>query len=186
MIFPPGYCTLKKGFGRIIMRKRLTASERHLRSKKELAFQIGINSQTLTRIENGKQRPSRNTLDALMKVLEFDWDEIARKGRSSKGAPPNLPENLANLCKGLRIGRRMERLRLEDVAGMTGMSISQLSRIERGLMERSEQFEIDWPDGVRKQDDDTRYRFKHPELSRLVKRAGFDDSYGFTKDRSKT
>lgn len=184
MKFPPGYCALKPDVGWTIKRKRLAASDPTLRSKKEVAFRSGIDSETLTRIENGKQRPSKRTLESLMAVLEFKWDEIAKKGRNPKGDPPNLLDNLADLCSALRAGRLKDKATLEDVSQKTGIPVSQLSRIECQLFGRSKLLEIDRPDGVLKPDKDTRYRFKHPELRRLVKLAGFDDTYGFTRYRT--
>ena len=185
MRFPPGYCALKPDVGWTIKRKRLAASDPTLRSKKEVAFRSGIDSETLTRIENGKRRPSKRTLESLMAVLEFDWNEIARKGRRSSKSSPDLPENQANLCKALRAGRLLKGKTLADVSEATGISVSHLSRIECGLIESGKFFEMDFPDGVETPDDDTRYRFTDPELSMLVKLAGFDDTYGFTRYRTK-
>ena len=119
------------------------------------------------------RRRSCGVASADMQALDFDWGDIAIKGRSSKPARIESPENLGILGQALRIGRKKEKITLVGLSERTGISASQLSRMERGQCLRGGHFIIEWPDGERDPDDEVQCRYTHPELKRLSEIGGF-------------
>ena len=173
MRLPEGFRAFKKGLGPKLKRMRRTSDDHGGKSQERFAKIIGIRRETLSRIENGRELPSPNTMAALMQELNFDWGDIAVKGRSSKPARIESPENLGILGQALRIGRKKEKITLEELSERTGISASQLSRMERGQCLRGGHFVIVWPDGERDPDDEVQCRYTHPELRRLAQIGGF-------------
>ncbi len=135
-----------------------------------LADAIGVARPSLSAIENGKALPLPDTVDGFMRELGVTWDMILVRGGTDRvartdDATPRADQRL-DLGRDLREGRRLEGLALWEVAGRCGISVAQLSRIERGQARRSCAFE-DEPADAALPRDYRRLRFKNPELRRL-------------------
>lgn len=99
-------------------------------------------------------------------------------GESSLKGIPDYPDQCAQLGDALRDGRRTKKLKLRQLAEYTGVSFSQLSRIERGLFQRGRYIEVVFYDGVEEFDEDTIVRFTHPVLTYLAELGGYDSDIG--------
>ena len=173
-----GYASLRRGLGGFLARKRRLEGY----SQAELACELGINRVSLSRIERGRSVPSYNTLYELMGILDFDWDEIADKGVSSKAKRKRLSLQLQGLGEALRLGRRDEGLTLHDLSTKVGVSVSQLSKLEHGQISYGKCIRISYINErprddlfCPEHDEDWRiYEFSHPELVRLSVLGGYE------------
>ena len=140
------------------------------RFQQALADAIGIARPSLSAIESGKAYPSPDTFEALMYELDLDLPEILVKDASYQGIPVAHEDPLADhrlgFGRALRRGRRLEGLRLWQVAKLCGLSKAQLSRLERGEVRISSAYE-DHPDDTALPKKSRMIRFRHPELQRL-------------------
>jgi len=138
---------------------------------KVFAVQVGISRVAFSRIENGKAWPRSETLKRMMAIFELDWAQVAEVGPNA-GPHPRMPDTTQDgqqvyLCDSLRWGRRRLGSTLVELARRSGVSASQLSRIERGEVARSAVFIWHPEDGniVR---EDRRIVFGHPLLAAVA------------------
>ena len=171
MLLPEGFCALRNDLGDIIREKRLAYESNTGLSQQELADIAGIRRESLSRIESGRRWPSYDALFQIMGVLSLEWHHIAHKGANERPARLYAPERRQDLGSALRAGRLEERLTLQELARRTGLSASQLSRLERSQSVRSGLLEMIDPGEPAKagEEADPVFQFIHPELARLVK-----------------
>ncbi|MEG8017845.1 helix-turn-helix transcriptional regulator [Sphingomonas sp. LR55] len=138
---------------------------------KVFAARVGIGRVALSRIENGKAWPRSETLKRMMAIFELDWAQVAEVG-SNTGSHPRMRDTPRMVSKfifaeSLRWGRRRLGWTLAELARRSGVSASQLSRIERGQVARSAVFTWHPEDGniVR---EDRRIVFGHPLLAAVA------------------
>lgn len=172
MRLPAGFCGLRADLGAIIRRyRRGEAGAGEPIAPKVFAARAGISRVALSRIENGKACPRSGTLNRIMAILELDWPQVADVGVNAGPYPrtPNTDQDgrLANLCDALRWGRRRLGWTLAELARRSGVSASQLSRIERGQASRSAVFA--WhPDDGHVVPEDRRIVFAHLLLAEIA------------------
>ncbi len=170
MLLPEGFSELRQDVGKIIRERRMAHEFGTGLSQQELAEIAGIARENLSRIENGRQWPSYDALCKIMGLFDLEWDHIAYKSEGARPARRYAPERRQNLGNALRIGRLHEGITLEELAGRTGLSCSQLSRVERSQSIHSRLLEVidarapltadEEPDPV--------FQFVHPELALLA------------------
>ncbi|MGN8000488.1 helix-turn-helix domain-containing protein [Sphingomonas sp. 22176] len=106
-----------------------------------------------------------------MSAFEIDWTEVGARGPNpgvSSRTPNTWQENQrANLCDPLRQGRRELRWTLAELARRSGLSASQLSRIERGQIARSAVFALH-PEDLHLVRTDRRITFAHALLASVA------------------
>ena len=175
---PEGSSGLRNNVGELLREAREASPDFGKMPRKQFAHRVGISRETLSRIENGKRWPSYSTLAEIIGLLRIEWDHFALAARTSTNSIPSYPDACAELGKALRRGRAAENLTLRDVAELTGLSGSQLSRIEHGLFTRGRFIEVLFYDGVKTFDSDTIVRFTHPKLRELAERGGYDSDIG--------
>lgn len=169
MRLPVGFCGLRADLGAVIRSyRRGDAGEGEPIPPKVFAADIGISRVALSRIENDKAWPRPETLGRIMAAFKLDWPQVAEAGPNQGPCPrtPNTDQDgqQADLCDTLRWGRRQLGWTLAELARRSGVSASQLSRIERGQATRSAVFT--WhpeDDGIVQ--DDRRIVFAHPLLA---------------------
>ena len=170
MLLPDGFCALRDNLGVIIRMRRKAHEGGGGLSQQGLADIAGIRRESLSRIENGHRWPSYDALYRIMDVLDLEWHELAHKGPSERPARLYAPDRRQDLGSALRAGRQKEELTLGELARKTGLSVSQLSRIERSqsisgrLLER---IDTGNPVGAAEVAEPV-FRFVHPELARLA------------------
>ncbi|QWC56494.1 helix-turn-helix domain-containing protein [Erythrobacter sp. 3-20A1M] len=171
MLLPRDFCALRENLGDIIRERRLAYENGTGLSQQELADIAGIRRESLSRIESGRRWPSYDALYQIMGVLSLEWHDIAHKGVSERPARLYASERRQDLGSALRAGRLKEGLTLQELARRTGLSASQLSRLERSQSVRSGLLKmIDPGKPVRPgEPPDPVFQFVHPELARLVK-----------------
>lgn len=175
---PKGFSALKDDVGKTLRAARDESAEYGAMTAEEFAKCVGISRQTLSSIENGKRWPSYSTLERIMLLLSIEYDAIAFKEPSDRAPIPDYPDVCAVLGCALREGRIKRKLNLRQLSVLTGISVSQLSRIERGQFSRGKYVELKFFDGVKEIDDDTIVRFTHPELDALAASGGYDRDLG--------
>ena len=175
---PEGFSELRNNVGEILREAREASTDFGKMPKKQFAHRVGIARETLSRIENGERWPSYSTLAEMIGLLPIEWDDIAIATKTSCNAIPSYPDECAELGEALRRGRKKEDLTLREVADLTGLSVSQLSRTERGLFTRGRFVEVIFYDGVKTFDSDAIVRFTHPKLKELAERGGYDSEIG--------
>ncbi|MEO9130409.1 MAG: helix-turn-helix transcriptional regulator [Sphingomonas sp.] len=110
-----------------------------------------------------------------MRELELNWDMILVRGETLRidlSADSTLWENRRfDLGRDLREGRQFENLTLRDLSESSGISVAQLSRIERGQAPHSRAFDDVEADRTVPREF-RRARFRHPELHRLATLVG--------------
>lgn len=135
-----------------------------------LADAVGIARPSLSAIENGHALPLPDTVNGLMRELGLAWPMILVSGNTDRVARSTdttaRADQRLDLGQSLREGRRLQGLRLWQVAERCGMSVAQLSRIERGEAKRSRAYEDD-PDDAATPAEFRRIQFRDPELRRL-------------------
>ena len=162
---PAGYRAFKPDFGEIVRKRR-----QGLFTQKQLADAIGITRPSLSAIENGHAKPLPLTLDDLMHELDLDPVDVFERGRTARtprftDSTPRAAHRL-DMGRCLRDGRKRAKLALHEVAAMCGMSVSQLSRLERGQLLRSSAYEDD-PDDAQRDEECRILTFEHPKLREL-------------------
>lgn len=170
MLLPRGFCALREDLGDIIRERRLAHESGAGLSQQELADIAGIRRESLSRIEKGRRWPSYDALYRIMDVLNLEWHHIAHKGASERPARLYAPERRQDLGSALRAGRLKEGLTLQELALRTGLSASQLSRLERSQSVRSGLLEMIDPGKPVRPDEPPNpvFQFIHPELARLA------------------
>lgn len=142
-LLPQGFSAFRSDLGDRIRDKRRD----DFRNQQALADAIGISRPSLSRIERGHAWPLPDTLDALMRLLELDWKDVAEKEIAGKGAPgvvrrrlfdgTSRHDHLLEMCRAVRTGRKVRGLKVAQAAVLAELSTSQLSRLERGQCQRS-------------------------------------------------
>lgn len=169
MRLPEGFAELRDDLGEIIRHNRLNYQNDGRLRQSELAALVGISRESLSRIERGHGWPNYDTLHKIMGLLDLEWDMVATRGKTARPSRHYAPEYLQDLCSALRAGRLQEGLTLQDLAKKTGISCSQLSRIERAQITRSRKLQVVETGSGRQLDEYTVFRFTHPELDRLAR-----------------
>jgi transcriptional regulator with XRE-family HTH domain len=123
---PSGFVGLRADFG-LILRSRRKAYGKQT----AIAEAVGIAAASLSRIENGHVIPRLETLDTLLAVLDLDWSAVAIPG-DRHTALSLRHDRIFDEGRAIRDARRAARLTLRDLAHLSGLSIAQLSRVERG------------------------------------------------------
>ncbi len=172
MRLPPGYARLKDNLGQIIRAHRLagTGTDGPL-PPKLFAHRVGISRVTLSRIEHDRVWPRSETLVAIMDIFMIDWPDVAEPG-VTRSPPRRIPDTQQDmqrhyLCRALRAGRIALGWSLSDLARYSGISASQLSRIERGQGGKSAVF--GWhPDYLAIELQDRLIVFTHPVLANVA------------------
>lgn len=170
MQLPRGFGELRDDLGLILRTCRIENDYDGCRTQAAVASCVGISRESLSRIERGHRQPSYDTLLKLMSLFKLDGPEITKMGKSSRPFLHYAVELRQDLGCALRAGRLEEGLTLQALAEMTGMSVSQLSRIERSQSTRSRVIEIQASDGDRPIDDKTVFKFTNRVLARLAKK----------------
>lgn len=184
MRLPEGFSALKDDVGKIIRKARETSEDHRHKSMEQFADHVGISRQTLSSIENGARWPSYAALEALMGALDIEWHEIADKGDGGRPPIPHYPDVCAELGGALRKGRQRKKLTLQQLSALTGMSDSQLSRIERGQFRGSKCVEVIFADGMKDYDNDAVVRFNDRVLDKLAECGDYDRDLGRRISRS--
>ena len=178
---PEGFSHLKPGVGRIVKEQRKAR-----RMKQEaLAQDIGITRSTLSRIESGAALPSPTTLERLIEVFNLEMGDFAVEGRASRRAmvidDTQRGKQHAAMGQSLRYSRKDQKLTLAALARLSGVSASQLSRVERGQFFRSGL--IGWdPDTLHLCEDDRYMIFLNPVLQKLLEGEEICDENKSTKE----
>jgi len=165
---PRGYSHLKPELGKFIKELREAVPMK----QESLAHDIGISRGALSRIENGAALPSPDTLDRLIELFNLDMKDFAVEGRASRPARvfDDTPRGDKQIAMGeaLRHCRKARKMTLAELASLSGVPASQLSRIERGQLLRSGL--IDWhPDTLHLHEDDRYMIFLNPVLCKLLR-----------------
>jgi len=100
-------------------------------SRKELAALAGISHSTIAHVERGDQRPYPDTLRSLAKAMSVPLVAFAPEWEKAEAARPK--SGAAHPGVGLRALRKEKGLTLAALAAASGLKISTLSRLERGL-----------------------------------------------------
>lgn len=121
-------CHLSPDAGYDIRAARLAAGW----SRRNVAAAAGVSAKTLARIERVAQKPVRETLHAICDVLGLSFDTVAgdRWGKDAFDVPEN-PVAAPGIV--IRAMRRLRGTTLRELADVAGVSVSTLSRFERGL-----------------------------------------------------
>ena len=165
MILPSGYVRLKDNLGLILRRTRIM-----MRCKQAVvADDAGISRGTLSKIEKGRV-PRPQVLDRLMFVLELDWANVADTGTGTKFRP--FLEGFRG-GKLIEIGRDIQRRRKDEgkslnaLSALLGLSVSTLSRLERGELPRSRVFQ-DLAGFESKEFNERPFKIVHPKLAAFL------------------
>jgi transcriptional regulator with XRE-family HTH domain len=162
-----GFRSLRSDLGAVLRARR----REDFGKQQALADAVGVARETLSRIESGRSWPMPDTLDALMRILELDWSDVAEAGTAAKPVRHFdgswRGDQRLELGRALRRGRRSEGVTLRELAGVTGLSVSQLSRIERGEGARSGAL-VEEPEDGFEPPEYRRVRFRDATLRRLA------------------
>jgi transcriptional regulator with XRE-family HTH domain len=163
---PLGFAGFRPDLGEILRRRR----RNQVVKQQALADAVGITRESLSRIESGRSWPLPDTLDGLMRELDLDWHQLAIVGvtdRATRAFDGTWRGDLRlQLGRAVREARRLEKLKLRELALRCCVSVAQLSRIERGEAPRSRVYE-DHPDDADQPKEYRRLGFRDPELRRL-------------------
>jgi len=167
-LLPRGYSHLKPDIGGIIKKLRQDGAMK----QESLAHDLGISRGVLSRIEIGAALPSPETLDRLMEAFNLDMKHFAVQGEISRRArvinDTERGDKQATMGRALRHFRKEEKLTLAALAKLSGVPVSQLSRIERGQLLTSGL--IGWrPDTLHLCEDDRYMMFLNPVLRWLAR-----------------
>ena len=168
MRLPCGYLLLKEQFG-----TEIRSARKSQRLKQAvLAQSVGISRETLSRIERRNRVPRPQILDAIMRELELDWPQLATTGINANPRPfvdGSRGDQLLALGKELQAKRLSQEKSLRELSDELGLSISTLSRLERGQLPKSRVFrDIDAYAGVAFES--RRVEICHPELALFFER----------------
>lgn len=132
MRLPSGYAALKPDLGRVLGTRRRAGYGK----QQKVADAVGVARETLSRIEAGRAWPRPDTLDRLLLALELEWDDVAERGAPTRGErvfhDTLRGESCHHLGRAIRTGRVCLRMGLRETARRCGLSVAQLSRLERG------------------------------------------------------
>lgn len=148
------------------------ARQKRFGRQQALADAIGISRESLSRIERGHAWPRPDTLDAIMRLMDWDWRDVAVAG-STNGAKRHIfdgtwrDDYLLDLCSAVRRGRKKLGLTVAQAAAAANLSTAQLSRIERGQCRRSRVLE-EVPEDQEDPTDERRMRFRNDYLRELA------------------
>jgi transcriptional regulator with XRE-family HTH domain len=170
MQLPRDFGELRDDLGLILRKCRLKNDYSGCRTQAAVASRVGISRESLSRIERGQRQPSFDTLSKLMGLFKLDGPEITKKVQGSRPFLHYAVERRQDLGWALRAGRLEEGFTLQALAEQTGMSVSQLSRIERSQSTRSRVIEIQASDRDRPIDDKTVFKFTNRVLARLAEK----------------
>ena len=166
-LLPQGFSAFRPDLGGRIRTKRRDDYGK----QQALADAVEISRESLSRIECGHAWPLPDTLDAIMRLLDMDWRDVAVEGTA--GGPGRhmfdgtwRDAQLLDLCRSARAGRRSRGLTVAQAAARAGLSTSQLSRIERGECRRSRVLE-ELPQDWASPSDERRMRFRNDFLREL-------------------
>lgn len=141
MILPRGYSALQPKLCDKLKDARLAAGL----SQADVEKAAGISRETVTRIEAGRV-PLPQALSALMQILGLEESDVFVRGKNDNPLPfvdGSRGEQLSEIGKSIIEARAARKLSLQEASKLTGISASQLSRIERGLVCRSRAFADD-------------------------------------------
>jgi transcriptional regulator with XRE-family HTH domain len=165
---PAGYSGFRPDLGRFLKERRRAQYGK----QQTLADVIGIARPSLSAIESGHAWPRPDTLVALMRELDLCWDMILVEGETLRApiSTDHTPRAAQRQDLGgeLREGRMSRGLTIRNLAELSGMSVAQLSRIERGQATRSRAYQ-DEADDLALESQYRRIRFKNEELHSLSK-----------------
>ncbi|MET3726416.1 helix-turn-helix domain-containing protein [Sphingomonas trueperi] len=172
MRLPRGFRRLRDDLGAIIRAyRRGDRGTGYPVAPKVFASNIGISRGALSRIENERAWPGPDTLSRIMDAFEIDWPVVAEVGENlgpHLKTPNTWQEGQrANLCTALRQGRQELGWTLAELARRSGLSASQLSRIERGQIARSAVLTLESED-FNILEEDRRVVFAHPLLMQVA------------------
>ena len=170
MQLPRDFGELRDDLGLTLRKCRLKNDYDGSTTQAAVASRVGISRESLSRIERGQRQPSFETLRKLMGLFKLDGPEITTMGKSPRPFLHYAAERRQDLGCALRAGRLEEGLTLQALAEQTGMSVSQLSRIERSQSTRSRVIEIQTSDRDRPIDDKTVFKFTNSVLARLAEK----------------
>ena len=136
-------------------------------SQQKLADMCGLSRETVCLIEKGRW-PSDDSLTAILTALDIDLSEIASESIESNASQDKLTDQREKIGRDLKAGRQKEALSLRRLSEITGISHSQLSRIELSRCVLGKWIEVRFPDGNREFDDDAVFYFTHPVLLYLA------------------
>lgn len=108
--------------------------ERRLRcglSRKALADASGVSRSTIAHVERGDQKPLPGTLGRIAAALSVPLFVLAPTWEAAEEARPK--SGVVHPGVGLRAIRRNRNVKLATLAEATGLSVSTISRFERGL-----------------------------------------------------
>ncbi|HEX8412305.1 MAG TPA: helix-turn-helix transcriptional regulator [Sphingomicrobium sp.] len=172
MRLPKGFSCLRADLGQIIKGHRTgVIGVVGPISQHALASRVGITRVALSRIENGHTWPQGPTLDRIIAELELDWPDVAVSGddgrRSRRFDDTSQGMQKYQLGELLRACRNDLGWSLAQVALRSGVSASQLSRIERGECGSSAVFT--WrEEDLHHMTEDRRIVFANPVLADLA------------------
>ena len=186
---PDEFLGLKPNVGAILRRARKTSAEHGEMSMEAFASMVGLPRETLSRIENDHRWPSIETLTKLMACLELRYEDVADIDPNFRlDVREDTPQDLKSrndLGNALRIGRRniqfdgeKRGMSLKQLSEHTGISESQISRIERSLSGGSKRVGKKFADGNKELDEDTIFWFTHPVLEYLSELGGYERTLG--------
>lgn len=167
-LLPQGFTAFRADLGERIRRAR----KDDFGKQQALADAVGISRESLSRIECGRAWPLPDTLDAIMRLMGWDWGDVAHRGATS-GSQRRLfdgtwrDDHLLDLCRAMRAGRKARGLSVAQAAELAGISTAQLSRIERGQCRRSRVLE-EMPEDRDDPVDKRRMRFRDAFLRELA------------------
>ncbi|MEO5937454.1 MAG: helix-turn-helix transcriptional regulator [Sphingomonas sp.] len=169
---PEGLVGLRLDFGARLRRYRRKQSL----TQAELAERAGLGRETISRIESGKVQPKPGTLDEILRVLGLDMGKVAVRGRNGRTKRvaryfdgSERGDLRHEIGRAIRIARIAEDMSLRTLAERSGLSASQLSRIERGEGERSSVYK-NHKDEAHLAREDRGFLLVNPELLRLAKK----------------
>lgn len=165
---PRGYSVLRSNLGEVVQAER-----KDRRIKQEfLAGDVGIRREAMSRIESGKQRPRPRVLEALMRELELNWDQVAEEGATLRPAlvfeEGTRGRALERLGNDIYERRRAKRLSLRKLGKRLRISAAQLSRIESGQVLHSRVFR-DHPDDLVHPREDRRIQITNCRVSAFIR-----------------
>ena len=149
------YSVLRSKLGDIVKAER---KKRRIKQE-DLAGDVGIRREALSRIENGQQMPRPRALEALVRELGIEWDPVVIKLDVLRPVPVfeegTRGRALDRLKNDIYRFRKAECLTLRALGKRLRISAAQLSRIERGQVLHSRIFR-DHPDDLARPREDRR------------------------------
>jgi transcriptional regulator with XRE-family HTH domain len=140
---PAGFVGFRGDLGGVIRDARKAARMK----QQTLADLVGITRTRLSAIEKERAWPLPDTISGLRRELELEDEQVYLPDEGTSAAPSVVKQpgvvRREQLGRALRKQRKAKGLTLRQLSESCGLSVSQLSRIERGLASYSCAFEID-------------------------------------------